>query len=1697
MPATTTTTTNPPLDIGVQPAAVSGLNFQDFSIPESLSTANWTKQAKGYAQQTFLGASITSFNMNGGFGDTSSSLTVELIVDEYNKSDEKGYGLGDDVYHNGKADKFSPPVAGCPVFFKFGSNYATVQEAFLKTYNEMFDYTSTTTTTTTTTAAPGSEPPDQEITQFDPVSELLNENGELASSGLSYDKNYPFSEIPEGTVLNTETRALIVDESSEQSTFGITHRGLDHLVFGGILQSYTENRSTGGNPVYSVQVKDPREILSNCYLILNNYTGTTFDNDNLFNIFGFLEYNPSQETIEELVEAYGPPTTNKSILKKVFQNDKISYEGDIDPNKKDVWFKTEQPAGDENPLPQADINDFADTFPVTGTGFSRRGSQGMPYYRIKDALYAMFEYFGKLPDEYICQGFGGMINFRGFNYIVDFSGLPEIPDMYYFDFDQINILDFAMEICDVASHDLYVSLVPVINHEKTAFLHARNSSIIEKTSGQSQASKQASIDRPVSDHYGLDECTSSYELVAGIIRLEAVDRSKQPKYGAIKEYLDNLEKDEIYVENRDVGYELSNVTTDKFLVGAQTVDNYLFQTSYDRQLEREKYESQFDLWKIINTQQVIPYYGKLGKLAVTIPKGFGSYQQILLDTTGLNANGVGNYYVATELELRAAIIGYDRWKEFLLEYNDKYMEALTELDPITGKLVATHGGESSAPTNQDIAKLPIHPDLAEEGDDVYFVTVPRSLWPSDKQAGINNNKDHETEDFDDIFDKKTKLPTNTCNPPYGWPLYYKRATQLGIPEAGFTTISGKSVQILTKLADFDPEEINEDNYKIILNDIWANLVEIYGDPNNVTDEKLKEQIESIKKIIEEGFDKNVVDLSIGLITGAREQAAKTLNALPRIAKKSNNNAMEVHKFLQSVANECLGKKFLVKIPQRVNTKYTTSDVEYFAKTDINSSGVQYNSAKQNGQIGPFGFIPRPKASGVGFEFSYNFVEHYKEEEEYSHLESNRDEQKIKDGIDLDPENPLSIYAGALEGNYNPISDANEFNYTPTNLGGFFDFDLYSNIQGFVRSDLEGIVSCQTSGLGLDEDEEKSKGRYNNNNLPNAIKLKLVPIDMTYLINEQNRVSPYVRFDNSQHLDLSNLNKDTFTQQIISNDGTMIANFDEDLDNTQEEDTSNISVGDCAKKFKKKEKNDKAEDTKDDDASVAFVKCSVDESLYMPPKLTYMYYGVYGDKVVDNGKIVKPMKAWNKKDKKFVTLPSYREANFHPVISETLSKRRYVWDFERKKSCELRGNIIDPIITELDLENCYALITLPARIMPRKDARFLDSEFQLQKPESLKHFLTADVIKHNHFSDPPYAKGGFPTTRSDAECTPADQGGDGPSKMTPNDAYKKAVDSLTFALPQLIQFTSPSPVYPNIISIPMISRDRCYGPWVSSQTDVKAKAYSNIGGRIEFMKDENLAPWNYGGYSLMNDIAKLQVSFSNSLLLFSERGGFVVPAPPSGVSLGAELNAQGPLISNISTSVSTGGIHTTYQFDLYTASFGKLHKQKEQQIARVSREKEKLRDEKNGLLRKGLGKGTHNINYLNIQNDLTAGLDESMPKLDGESMTNIVASVQANRQKRKDTNGNTVIVKETNVAVTNTTNEAIGSVAENFGSTQQAQSAMYNSAGGDMSQTFTPVSLNIYHPNMPSKHDPFQEARQSLYPSIVDINDNNDLTFYEA
>ncbi len=59
--------------------------------------------------------------------------------------------------------------------------------------------------------------------------------------------------------------------------------------YSGLIQSWEETNSESEAPVYQVKLVDPRAILENCQIIINEYAGGVGSTYNLINAFGFSE----------------------------------------------------------------------------------------------------------------------------------------------------------------------------------------------------------------------------------------------------------------------------------------------------------------------------------------------------------------------------------------------------------------------------------------------------------------------------------------------------------------------------------------------------------------------------------------------------------------------------------------------------------------------------------------------------------------------------------------------------------------------------------------------------------------------------------------------------------------------------------------------------------------------------------------------------------------------------------------------------------------------------------------------------------------------------------------------------------------------------------------------------------------------------------------------------------------------------------------------------------------------------------------------------------------------------------------------------------------------------------------------------------------------------------------------------------------
>ena len=1629
----------------------------------SISMADWTNGNEGFIQQTFLGASIRNFSMKGGFGDSSSDLSLSLVVDEYNVSDTTGYGVGDDAYHNGQNDRFLPPPVGTPVFFKFGRNHADVEQSWIRTLDQLHSGVPS------CLGIPSTNSP-----QTGPITQRPQPIG-----GEAFFDGVPISD-------RANTGSVSGQWINYPNTTGIPGlsndcRGYNHLVFGGILQSYTQNRGPSANPEYAVTVKDPREILSNATLILNNYAGTTYNNKNLFNLYGFLQHDCSDELNGVLEANY----LGKDILRKVVEpaTSEVRYDG------RDLWV-----SGQNVPS----IWNLPPSWPVTGEGFARRSEAGIPFYRVQQALDTIFHIEASerlkdigvpinagpvFPEEFINAGFGGFIDFRGFKYIVDLGGIPldKIPDTYYLEFDQIDILSLCQELCDVISHDFFVQLLPIIDHPMTELWYQYNNHIIQSN-------------------------TDFDRMIAGIIRVDAIDRSKQPNYGSIKRYIDRLPEG-MNVINEDIGFELSNVVTDKFVVGAQKTDMHFFHTNGDRDfLEVRKQEAglandvkfleEFQWYHDCSLrQQVLPFYGFLGKDAVTIPRGWGSYQQIQLDTTALNAHGVGNYYIATELELRAAAVSYEKWKEFLVQYNDIYMESMEEDDAVQISLLAKPNlpaGSKRTITN-----------LSEN----YGVSVPRCVFESDIQDCDGNG-----------------LPMSPCSPPYGYPLYYKRAERIGIPEAGIVRIQAALTRMITDYASSQnpatAQEYAKKASEEIKRQMKIELVRIQSVSNGVTPEQL-EKIREKYRLLEQ----RMADINKefkGKVSQIKEFVGNNqdlLKSIHRLGKETIENSYRVYNFLKKVADEHLGKKFLVKMPKFANWGYND-------KVELKNFG---SSAQTNAVIdfekGPWGFDYSPISSGEDYRSSLEVAEtmslgliatenlyvrqnpHYLRDPRtyYIHDGSIQNFKLLKEAV-----NGSLSKDGGLKCNWNTLSEKWENNYNPEPRGGYFDKRLYWNS---TPPELIDINLTAPVGQGLFAIK------------PSIVEDKLFPTDLTNFV-QDGRMQAYVRFDNSQFLTFDGIDSKTFTQEQ-NKGGGFIPDVALQLDNTKPDEFTTFSTSDGG------DPNDQT-----DAKTIAFMTCTLDPKLYMPPMTVLKDVDVFGRCVEDNGAITPPKIFWNEEQCAWRESIGYYIANFLPCSARvasaggscsigsypdevsctdnggtwvpTTSKTGgydgtsvKMFDYERRNrhvfapklaipEARLENSMIGIINTEsmsLDSGNVYAIITLPTRVKPAIDSRFQDGPFQVFQAPLIKHYLTMDTVSPR--------VGGFetPTVRGipmrgrqlDPELTPAtglQQLCDQASFRTVFTAfapYKAALAKMSLATGAgRLMITAPSPVYPNLVVLPLTSTEKCYGPWLSSQiAGTAAASLSHIGGRIEFVKKEELAPWNYGGNGLLEEAGKFEAQFSNSLLLFSERGGFTIPDVPSGVSLCQALIDGGPLVTDISVSITESSISTTYKMDLYTTGFGKLDKQKEIALSKVIRERQKQRDINNSLIRNGIGKNQSSRDFAQEFGQFDGLMETStiMSTQKPAVTNNITISAVASNISSTDLAGGPQDVEETIQEGAASNEEQIKNTMGIAADSQSAMKKYADTASSEMTDMYSGYSSDNYHATLPSVNPMLGNKRQ--------------------
>lgn len=143
---------------------------------------------------------------------------------------------------------------------------------------------------------------------------------------------------------------------------------------------------------------------------------------------------------------------------------------------------------------------------------------------------------------------------------------------------------------------------------------------------------------------------------------------------------------------------------------------------------------------------------------------------------------------------------------------------------------------------------------------------------------------------------------------------------------------------------------------------------------------------------------------------------------------------------------------------------------------------------------------------------------------------------------------------------------------------------------------------------------------------------------------------------------------------------------------------------------------------------------------------------------------------------------------------------------------------------------------------------------------------------------------------------------------------------------------PAAIMPLKAAIPLQSNMLTYGPWYTTD---------GAEGQLHYEEDQDLAPWNYNSFALLNLVARAKISGIVSRMRVGEMGDCTIPGIPN-KTIGEALFAGGPNITNINCSVDTqSGITTSYQLRTYAPTFGLFSKDFTERLSRMAQASRRL------------------------------------------------------------------------------------------------------------------------------------------------------------
>ena len=280
----------------------------------------------------------------------------------------------------------------------------------------------------------------------------------------------------------------------EENPKGVTEALRGGFEYCGIIESWSVKYDAGGNGIYYVKMTDPRSILSNTEILVNDYVGNTEDIFNLINVYGFVESLGAYCQVSEAKGIGGKTGYNKvgSIA-----NERGMVWNDVKGALQTLTSSVNQKGAHTDYGEYCRHARLVHVGPVTGKAgwgvLAHDTTLGDPsYLSIANA------------------------NLNANYYTLDLSEIPFAPTYYRVSGPNISLSSLISEVCSAVGCDYYLELLPVraggkilkvikvrvasrrsqpVSTEVTAYIAARNAdhSIISYSKGEELRNEDTSV----------------------------------------------------------------------------------------------------------------------------------------------------------------------------------------------------------------------------------------------------------------------------------------------------------------------------------------------------------------------------------------------------------------------------------------------------------------------------------------------------------------------------------------------------------------------------------------------------------------------------------------------------------------------------------------------------------------------------------------------------------------------------------------------------------------------------------------------------------------------------------------------------------------------------------------------------------------------------------------------------------------------------------------------------------------------------------------------------------------------------------------------------------------------------------------------------------------------------------------------------